>query len=134
MKWMVVALFISLTLVGQSTVVWAEPATGKSTPEQVAYGAGSLLGTLVYSPVKGASCTLGAVSSGFAFLVGGAEAAGKVADATCRGTWVITPNVLKGNERVRFVGDTPKYPEEPSRHYAPWRDIEDSGQNKTSTQ
>jgi hypothetical protein len=110
MKWMVVALFIALTLAGQRAVVWAEAATGESTPEQAAYGAGSVLGTLVYSPVKGAFCILGGVSSGFAFLVGGADAAGKVAGATCRGTWVITPNVLKGQERVRFVGDTPRYP------------------------
>jgi hypothetical protein len=134
MKRVVVSLFIVLPLVGHSAVVWAEPATGESTPQQVAYGAGSVLGTLVYSPVKGAFCILGGVSSGFAFLVGGAEAAAKVAGATCRGTWVITPNVLKGQERVRFVGDTPRYPEEPPRHYAPWRGIEEGGHNKKTTQ
>jgi hypothetical protein len=134
MKWTVVALLVAWTLVGQSAVVFAEPTTGGSTPEQVAYGAGSVLGTLVYSPVKGTFCILGGVSSGFAFLIGGGEAAGKVAGATCRGTWVITPNVLQGNERVRFVDDSPRYPREPPRRYAPWRDIEEDGHNKKSTQ
>ena len=35
---------------------------------------------------------------------GGTETAGKVASTACGGTWAITPDVLKGKERVRFVG------------------------------
>jgi len=34
-----------------------------------------------------------------------------VASASCRGTWVITPDVVKGKEAVHFVGETPPSPE-----------------------
>lgn len=105
----IVAVIVGLTLVGEGAVSWAAPSE-ESTPEQLAYGAGSVLGTLVYSPVKAAFCILGGVSSGFAFIVGGAAAAGKVAGVTCRGTWVITPDVLKGKERLKFVGEPPEAP------------------------
>jgi hypothetical protein len=30
-----------------------------------------------------------------------------VVSTTCRGTWAITPDVVKGNESVHFVGDAP---------------------------
>jgi hypothetical protein len=98
------ALVIGIGLAVPSTIGWATPAFAESTSRQVAYGAGSALGTLTYAPVKGAFCILGGVSSGFAFVVGGSSAARKVVGTTCRGTWVISPDNLKGREPVRFVG------------------------------
>ena len=78
-------------------------AHGEPT-SQVAYGTGSVLTTLVYAPVKASFCILGGITSGFTLPFGGPETAGKVATTACGGTWAITPDALKGKERVRFVG------------------------------
>jgi len=100
------ALGLGLLLVGQSAVSWSAPASEESTPKQVAYGAGSVLGTLVYSPFKASFCILGAIGSGLAFPFG-AKRAERVVGTSCRGTWVITPNNLKGHERIEFLGHPP---------------------------
>ena len=99
----VVALLVGVVLLGSSEAVWAQSGSQGGGPEQVAYGAGSVLGTLVYAPVKASFCILGAVSSGFAFPIAGPRTAGNIAGSTCKGTWVITPDNLKGKERVNFV-------------------------------
>ena len=75
-----------------------------STAQEVAYGTGSVFSTLLYAPVKGSFCILGGITSGFTLPFGGTATAGKVATTACGGTWAITPNALKGKERVRFVG------------------------------
>ncbi len=77
----------------------------ETTPAQVGYGVGSVLGTLVYAPVKATFCILGSLAS-VATLPFGTEKADKVIGASCRGTWVITPDVVKGKQPVNFVGDT----------------------------
>ncbi len=100
-----VALVIGLALLAQSAVGWAQPNSRESGAQQVAYGAGSVLGTLVYAPVKASFCILGAVSSGFAFPIAGPKTAANIAGSTCKGTWVITPGTLKGREPVKFVGN-----------------------------
>jgi len=110
----IVILNLVVCLLGQSAPSWAEPAAEESTPQQVAYGAGSVLGTLVYSPIKGSFCILGAIASGFTLPFAGPETAGKVVGTTCRGTWVITPNVLRDRERVDFIGRTPETAPKPS--------------------
>ena len=111
----IVALALALILSGPNATSWAAPAAEESTPAQVGYGAGSVLGTLIYSPFKASFCILGAVASGFTFPFGGAETAGKVVGTTCRGTWVISPDVLKGRERVEFVGNPPASQTTPKR-------------------
>src|SRR5690242_16678886 len=73
--------------------------------KQVAYGAGSAFGTLVYAPVKTSFCILGAIGSGFTYMVD-SKTAGKVARGSCGGTWVITPSAIAGKEPVHFVGNT----------------------------
>lgn len=73
--------------------------------QQVAYGAGSAFGTLVYAPVKASFCILGAIGSAFTYMVD-SKTAGKVARGSCGGTWVITPSAVAGKEPVNFVGDT----------------------------
>jgi hypothetical protein len=101
----IMALGVALVLLGQSAIGVVASAKEGSTPEQVAYGAGSVLGTLIYSPFKASFCILGAIASGFTFPFAGAKTAGKVVGTTCRGTWVISPEVLKGREQVEFIGE-----------------------------
>jgi hypothetical protein len=101
----VFALAASLAVAG-----WADPAAADSAAQDVAYGAGSVLGTAVYAPFKATFCILGGITSGFTFPFAGADTAGKVATAGCGGTWAITPGVLKGQEHVKFVGGQPPPP------------------------
>lgn len=101
----VVAMLLGAVLLGQSVAASAGVDSKESTPQQVAYGAGSVLATLVYSPFKASFCILGGVASAFT-AIASPPTAGKMVGASCRGTWGITPGVLKGRDQVRFVGDT----------------------------
>ncbi len=107
MRKRMVALLLGVALVGQATASFAEEKARESTGTQVGAGVGSVVGSAVYFPFKASFCILGGVSSGFAYIFAGAKAAEKVANTTCRGTWAITPDVVKGKESVRFAGSTP---------------------------
>jgi len=105
MRITVFALAASLVVAG-----WAAPAEADSAAQDVAYGAGSVLGRAVYAPFKATFCILGGITSGFTFPFAGADTAGKVVTAGCGGTWAITPGVLKGQDHVKFVGGQPAPP------------------------
>ena len=107
MKKRLVALLLGIALVGQATASFAEGNAGESTGTQIGAGVGSVVGSAVYFPFKASFCILGGVSSGFTYIFAGAKPAEKVADTTCRGTWAISPNVVRGKETVRFAGRTP---------------------------
>src|SRR5262244_3689149 len=94
------SIALVIALLGLPTAALADDA-GK----RVAYGAGSAFGTLVYTPVKASVCILGAIGSGFTYMAD-SKTAGKVARASCGGTWVITPDAVAGKEPVHFVGNT----------------------------
>jgi hypothetical protein len=98
-----IAIALVLALLAP-TGAWAGGESSGSTPEQVAYGAGSALGTIVYSPVKASFCILGGIAGAFTALAS-PPTGSKVVGGACRGTWIITPGVLKGQERVKFVAD-----------------------------
>jgi hypothetical protein len=100
----IVIVLFGVVLLGQSSVAVAGSDPNESTPEQVAYGAGSVLGSVVYAPFKATFCILGGIGSAFTAIVS-RPTAGKVVGASCRGTWAITPDVLKGKEKLQFVGE-----------------------------
>jgi hypothetical protein len=102
----IVATLIVLAVVGPSTASAADSWSSLSTPAQVGYGTGSFFGSLLYSPAKTGFCGLGAIGSAFALIVS-RPTANKMLSASCRGTWVITPDVLQGHERIKFIGDEP---------------------------
>ena len=101
------AVVVMLGLLALSTPGWAESASEESTLGQIGVGVGSVVGSVVYFPFKAAFCILGAIGSGFTLVAAGPQTANKVVSASCRGTWVITPAVVKGQEEVKFVGDVP---------------------------
>ncbi len=103
----IVALLLAATLLGQSGAAWAESASQQRGLRQVSYGAGSILGTLVYTPLKALLCVIGGTASGLVFVSSGAEATRAVAGASCKGTWVITPDILKGKKPLDFVNEGP---------------------------
>ena len=95
---------VTLLVAGIVGVTAVGPAIADSTGEEVVYGTGSVFGTLVYAPVKGAFCILGGVTAGLSLPFAGPDTAGHVAARACGGTWAITPAAIKGKEPVRFVG------------------------------
>ncbi len=96
------------------------PSTGLAGEEdsspsgEAAIGLGSGLLTMVYLPVKVVYATLGGIVGGFTYaLTGGdAETAQTVWEPSVYGTYVITPDHLRGNEPVRFYGSSPYVEEE----------------------
>ena len=101
------AILLGLALMGQSTASFAQGDSQDSTGVQIGAGVGSVVGSAVYFPFKASFCILGGVTSGFTLVFAGARAAERVAGTACRGTWAITPNVVKGKETVHFAGRTP---------------------------
>ena len=104
MRKRMVALLLGVALVGQATASFAEGNARESTGTQIGTGVGSVVGSAVYFPFKASFCILGGVSSGFTYLFAGEKAAKTVADTSCRGTWAISPNIVKGKETVHFAG------------------------------
>ena len=107
----IVAMLLALTLLAQSALSWAESNAQEGTLSQVGAGVGSVVGSAVYFPFKAAFCILGGIGSGFTLLAAGPDTANKVVSASCRGTWAITPDVVKGKEPVHFVGEPTRSPE-----------------------
>ena len=98
----IVALFVVVALVGSSALGWAD---SKSTAVEIGSAAGSGFGTMIYAPIKATFCVLGGIGSGLTAIVS-PPTAGKVAMATCGGSWTVTPDMMRGRESPKFVGDT----------------------------
>ena len=107
-KWTSVFILIVFALVvGIGTPVVGFAAEEESSPSnEAALGVGSFFLTLVYTPVKMAYAILGGVVGGFTYALtgGNVETAQNVWEPSVYGTYIITPDHLKGNEPVRFVG------------------------------
>jgi hypothetical protein len=83
----------------------AEPGLG----EEVGYGVGSALANLLYIPAKVTYAGLGLLTGGLGFILSGGQAdvANNIIYPSIRGTYVVSPNHLKGNEPIYFVGAPP---------------------------
>jgi len=107
-KWTSVFMLIVFALVvGIGTPVVSFAAEEESSPSnEAALGVGSFFLTLVYTPLKMAYAIGGGIVGGFAYALTGGdlETAQDVWEPSVYGTYVITPDHLKGNEPVRFVG------------------------------
>lgn len=103
------AIVLGLLLVAHSAVVFADSDPEESTLSQVGVGTGSLVGSAVYFPVKGVLCAMGGVGTIYTSLFVGPRATHSLISSACRGTWVISPAVIKGEESVTFMGDVPPY-------------------------
>jgi hypothetical protein len=98
----IVALFLVVTLVGSSAPGWAD---SESTAVEIGSAAGSAFGTMIYAPFKATFCILGGISSGLTAIVS-PPTAGKVAMATCSGSWTVSPDMIRGRESPKFIGET----------------------------
>lgn len=102
-----VLLTFSLVVgIGAPTVSLAAEKEESSPSNEAALGIGSALLTVVYFPCKLVYAALGGIVGTFTYgLTGGnLETAKEVWEPSFYGTYVITPDHLKGNEPVRFFG------------------------------
>lgn len=77
-----------------------------STASEAGLGVGSGLLSLVYFPAKLAFALGGGIVGGLAYLFSGLDdqPAEKIWTTSLLGTYLITPDHLKGNKAVRFLG------------------------------
>lgn len=80
--------------------------TAKETGREGGLGAAAALSSLIYGPIKLVYATGGLVVGAFAwaFTAGDTEVASKVFTRSLRGTYVITPDILTGEQDLVFIG------------------------------
>jgi hypothetical protein len=113
---MVMVAFCSLAVVPAGLAQEKSNEETESTQLQYGLGVASVFTSLPYSVGKFVFATLGGIFGGFtyAFSAGNLKAAQSVWDTSMRGTYVITPRHLKGEESVRFLGVPPVRDEAPA--------------------
>ncbi len=101
---LVIAAFCSLAVVPAGLAQERSNEETENTPTQYGLGVASVFTSLPYSIGKFAFATMGGIFGGFTYLfsAGNMKAANAVWDTSMRGTYVITPRHLKGEESVRF--------------------------------
>jgi hypothetical protein len=106
---------LAVSLLGVPSVSFAGSKAGETSRES-GLGAAAAISSLVYGPIKLVYALGGLVIGGFAwaFTAGDTEVASTVFTRSLRGTYVITPEILVGEEPLEFIGrDVPA--EEPAR-------------------
>ena len=83
--------------------------SNKETAKQLGLGMGSVLASIVYSPLKVTYAGLGLLTGGIGYVVSGGrtDVAKSIINPAVRGNYIITPSNLQGKERVIFVGPPP---------------------------
>ncbi|MCA9499217.1 MAG: hypothetical protein MRJ67_14195 [Nitrospirales bacterium] len=102
----VLLAFSLIVCLGATGVSLAAEQELSSPTNEAGLGIGSALLTVVYFPCKLAYAILGGIVGTFTYgLTGGdLDTAKAVWEPSFYGTYVITPDHLKGNEPVRFIG------------------------------
>jgi hypothetical protein len=109
---MTMLLVVAFVQVAVISTAWAESAGGgadeqtESSGTQYGLGAASVFLSIPYGLGKFVFATLGGIFGGFTYAFSGAneKAAKSVWDTSMRGTYVITPEHLKGEKTIRFLG------------------------------
>jgi hypothetical protein len=94
------------------------PAVVEPKPgEGFGYGVGSVLASVIYSPLKVTYAGLGLMTGGLGYLLsaGRPDVANNIIYPAILGDYVITPGHLKGQEPVVFIGPPPPEPLETSQ-------------------
>lgn len=109
---LMIVVFVHVAVI---STAWGEQMGGGSNEQTESNGAQYGLGTasvflsIPYGMAKFLFATLGGIFGGFTYAFSGAneKAAKSVWDTSMRGTYVITPEHLKGEKSVRFFGVPP---------------------------
>jgi hypothetical protein len=93
---------------GTSTDTDTGTQVQETTGEQAGMGIAAFVATLFYSPVKIGYAALGGVTGGMGYLLtgGDTEVSTRVFTPSLRGTYVLSPRHLRGEESIHFVGAT----------------------------
>src|SRR5262249_19376247 len=90
-----------------STMQVQQPQSGVNWPG-AGYGAAALFGNLLYFPAKLVYAILGTIVGGGTYLVtaGNAQAASTVFRSALGGDYVLTPQMVAGQQPINFSGPT----------------------------
>ncbi|HET8580153.1 MAG TPA: hypothetical protein VFL31_04065 [Nitrospiraceae bacterium] len=110
---MAVVMVLSMCHLTVIPIAWAqekEEGSTEATESQGGLGVASVLLSIPYGIAKVVYAGLGAIIGGFAYVLTGFDdkPAKKIWDTSIRGTYLITPDHLKGNKPVRFLGVPPE--------------------------
>jgi len=96
---------LAVTLLGAPSVGFAGEKA-KTVSRESGLGAAAAISSMIYGPVKVLYAVGGLVIGSFAwaFTAGDSEVAEQVFTRSLRGTYVITPGILTGDERLEFIG------------------------------
>jgi hypothetical protein len=100
----VVAIALVVALLMPLRVAHADSEEGGSPSPIVIVG--TVLANIVYFPTKLVYSVVGGVTGAVAYAVtvGDSDTAQAIWDASCRGTYVLTPEMLEGRTPIRFTG------------------------------
>lgn len=106
---LVIVAFCSLTIVPAGLAQERSNEDTEHTGLQYGLGTASVFLSLPYSIGKFVFATMGGIFGGFTYVfsAGNLKAANSVWDTSMRGTYVLTPRHLKGEDQVRFFGVPP---------------------------
>ena len=104
--WLCVALLLMVPATS-----WSADSDVGETAAEGGMGSAAALASLVYGPLKLVYALGGATIAGcaWAFSGGDSEVADTVLTRAVRGTYVITPEELRGEKEIEFVGRAPEY-------------------------
>jgi hypothetical protein len=91
-------------------VLTLAPVSARAEEESLAYtglvGVGTVICTLIYSPIKVAYAATGLVVSGLAWMwtMGDTDVSGRIYSDSVGGDYVLMPSHLEGREDPRFTG------------------------------
>jgi hypothetical protein len=87
---------------------WAEPEATKTenTITEGGLGLASLLATIPYGIAKIGYAAVGAIAGGLTYLEGKKESAEEIWDSALEGTYILTPDHLRGKKPIQFLGQS----------------------------
>ncbi len=96
---------LAVSLLGAPSMGFAA-SKAEETSRESGIGAAAALSSLVYGPIKLVYALGGLVVGSFAwaFTAGDTEVASTVFTRSLRGTYVITPEILLGEDQLEFIG------------------------------
>jgi hypothetical protein len=85
----------------------AEPEATKAenTITEGGLGLASLLATIPYGLAKIGYAAVGAIAGGLNYLEGKKESAEEIWDSALEGTYILTPDHLRGKKPIQFLGE-----------------------------
>ena len=106
----IVALLVISIMLGHAGAAWAQAETQppqRSGAADVAINIGHVVVTAAYVPVKALLCVMTLGASPLLYLSSGPRAPRDTGNRACNGTWIVTPEILRGEKPFEFVKDNP---------------------------